>query len=43
MRTGAFDHGKQVGIWRSYDRESIVSEETDFGGMAPVDPPIVDQ
>jgi antitoxin component YwqK of YwqJK toxin-antitoxin module len=32
MRTGAFDRGKQVGIWRSYDRESIVTRETDFGG-----------
>ncbi len=32
MRTGAFHRGKQVGIWRSYDRESIVTGETDFGG-----------
>ena len=32
MRTGAFERGKQVGIWRSYDRESIVTRETDFGG-----------
>ena len=33
MRTGAFERGKQVGIWRSYDRESIVTRETDFGGV----------
>ena len=33
MRTGQFDRGKQVGIWRSYDRESIVTKETDFGGV----------
>lgn len=32
MRTGSFDRGVQVGIWRSYDRESIVIRETDFGG-----------
>ena len=32
MRTGSFERGVQVGIWRSYDRESIVISETDFGG-----------
>ena len=31
MCTGKFDRGRQVGIWRSYDRDSIVTKETDFG------------
>ncbi len=31
MRTGTFDRGKQVGIWRTYDHESIVTKETDLG------------
>ena len=25
LRTGTFDRGRQVGTWRSYDRESIVT------------------
>ena len=35
LRTGAFDRGTQVGVWRWYDRESIVTRETDFGGSEP--------
>lgn len=31
LRTGAFERGRQVGIWRSYDRDSIATTETDFG------------
>jgi antitoxin component YwqK of YwqJK toxin-antitoxin module len=37
MRTGVFDRGRQVGIWRSYDRDSIVTNETDFGDAADDD------
>ncbi|MEO8273145.1 MAG: hypothetical protein ABI620_03685 [Chloroflexota bacterium] len=30
MRTGAFDRGRQVGIWRTHDRSGNVLKETDF-------------
>ena len=30
MRAGEFDRGKQVGIWRTYDRTGRVVKETDF-------------
>ena len=30
MRTGSFDSGTQVGIWRTYDRSGKVLKETDF-------------
>ena len=30
MRTGQFDRGKQVGIWRTFDRSGRVVKETDF-------------
>lgn len=30
LRSGIFDRGRQVGTWRSYDRESIVTRETEF-------------
>jgi antitoxin component YwqK of YwqJK toxin-antitoxin module len=30
MRSGAFDHGAQVGIWRTYDRTGKVVKETSF-------------
>ena len=32
MRTGGFDRGRQVGVWRTYDRSGRVVKETDFGG-----------
>jgi antitoxin component YwqK of YwqJK toxin-antitoxin module len=32
MRTGSFDHGRQVGVWRTHDRTGRVVKETDFGG-----------
>jgi antitoxin component YwqK of YwqJK toxin-antitoxin module len=35
MRTGAFDRGKQVGVWRTFDRAGRVVKETDFGGSRP--------
>jgi antitoxin component YwqK of YwqJK toxin-antitoxin module len=31
MRTGAFDRGRQIGVWRTYDRAEAVVKETDFG------------
>jgi len=31
MRSGSFELGKQVGIWRTYDRAGKLVKETDFG------------
>jgi hypothetical protein len=31
MRTGAFDRGRQVGVWRTLDRAGTVVKTTDFG------------
>ena len=30
MRTGAFERGRQIGVWRTYDRSGRVVKETDF-------------
>ena len=30
MRAGEFDRGRQVGVWRTYDRAGRVVKETDF-------------
>lgn len=30
MRSGAFVRGKQVGVWRTFDRSGVVVKETDF-------------
>jgi antitoxin component YwqK of YwqJK toxin-antitoxin module len=30
MRSGAFDRGKQIGTWRTYDRAGKVVKETEF-------------
>jgi len=30
MRTGEFDRGRQVGIWRTFDRTGRLVKETDF-------------
>ena len=30
MRSGSFDRGTQVGVWRTYDRTASVVKETDF-------------
>jgi antitoxin component YwqK of YwqJK toxin-antitoxin module len=30
MRSGAFDRGKQIGVWRTYDRAGKVVKETTF-------------
>jgi antitoxin component YwqK of YwqJK toxin-antitoxin module len=31
MRAGRFEHGVQVGVWRTFDRAEKVVKETDFG------------
>jgi antitoxin component YwqK of YwqJK toxin-antitoxin module len=31
MRTGTFDRGRQVGVWRTFARDGSVVKETDFG------------
>jgi antitoxin component YwqK of YwqJK toxin-antitoxin module len=31
MRSGSFDRGRQVGVWRTYDRHGTVVKETKFG------------
>ena len=30
MRAGAFDRGRQIGVWRTFDRAGRVVKETDF-------------
>jgi len=30
MRSGSFERGRQVGIWRTYDRSGKVAKETDL-------------
>jgi antitoxin component YwqK of YwqJK toxin-antitoxin module len=30
MRTGQFDRGRQIGIWRTFDRSGRLVKETDF-------------
>ncbi len=30
MRSGSFDRGRQVGIWRTHDRTGKVLKETNF-------------
>jgi len=32
MRAGAFDHGEQIGIWKTFDRAGNVVKETDYSG-----------
>jgi antitoxin component YwqK of YwqJK toxin-antitoxin module len=32
MRAGQFDRGKQVGVWRTFERSGRVVKETDLGG-----------
>ena len=31
MRSGAFDRGRQIGAWRTFDRSGKLVKETDFG------------
>jgi antitoxin component YwqK of YwqJK toxin-antitoxin module len=35
MRSGTFDRGKQVGIWRTHDRSGRVVKETSFPKATP--------
>ena len=30
MRTGRFEHGAQVGTWRTFDRDEVLVKETTF-------------
>ena len=30
LRSGDFDRGRQVGVWRTYDRTGAVVKETSF-------------
>jgi antitoxin component YwqK of YwqJK toxin-antitoxin module len=32
MRSGQFDRGRRVGVWRTYDRSGAVVKDTDFSG-----------
>jgi antitoxin component YwqK of YwqJK toxin-antitoxin module len=32
LRSGEFERGRQVGPWRTFDREGRLVKETDFGG-----------
>ena len=34
MRTGSFDRGRQVGVWRTFDRSGRLVKETTFPGAA---------
>ena len=31
MRSGSFDHDRQIGVWKTFDREGKLVKETDFG------------
>jgi antitoxin component YwqK of YwqJK toxin-antitoxin module len=31
MRSGSFDRGRQIGVWRTFDRSGALVKETDFG------------
>ena len=31
MRTGTFDRGRQVGVWRTFARDGKLVKETNFG------------
>jgi antitoxin component YwqK of YwqJK toxin-antitoxin module len=32
LRAGEFERGKQIGVWRTLDRDGRLVKETDFGG-----------
>ena len=34
MRTGEFDRGKQIGVWRTFERSGRMVKETDFSKRA---------
>lgn len=31
MRSGSFDRGRQIGVWKTFDRSGRVVKETDLG------------
>jgi hypothetical protein len=35
MRSRSFERGKQIGVWRTFDRSGKVLKETEFPGPAP--------
>jgi antitoxin component YwqK of YwqJK toxin-antitoxin module len=35
MRNGQFDRGRQIGVWRTFDRSGSLVKETDFGSPPP--------
>jgi antitoxin component YwqK of YwqJK toxin-antitoxin module len=35
MRSGSFERGKQIGVWRTFDRSGKLLKETEFPGLAP--------
>jgi antitoxin component YwqK of YwqJK toxin-antitoxin module len=35
MRTGTFDRGRQVGVWKTFDRAGRLVKETTFPGGGP--------
>lgn len=38
MRSGAFERGRQVGVWRTFDRAGVLVKETDFSAGGPTRP-----
>ena len=32
MRTGQFDRGRQIGVWRTFERSGRLVKETDISG-----------
>jgi len=39
LRSGEFDLGHQVGMWRTWDRAGHIVTETSFGSAVPADAP----
>jgi antitoxin component YwqK of YwqJK toxin-antitoxin module len=35
MRTGQFDRGRQIGVWRTFDRSGRLIKETDYPKPPP--------
>ena len=35
MRSGSFDRGRQIGVWRTYDKSGALVKQTQFGPAAP--------
>lgn len=39
MRTGQFDRGRQIGVWRTFARSGRLVKETDFSKPGPAGSP----